>query len=597
MAPAHKYGAKVDESFFLMKTNARLGRFLTWMGVIYLIIMLSSPRVFAQPILLEQQQDFLPLKNLDAYHMQVSCSDSGIRKIVEQEIEWYVSERSFSGSVSAASPLRWLILTESDGSMLQNLQVEQPTIVIFSGVSPIRLPNAMALIYLAEPSPQLLRECVQAVFGGHAFEHQLSEGMGPFPRGAGQKTPGGLRLKKAPDNQNQQELIDTLNRIVEQGLIDTAYPGAQVLVALKGNIVFSKTYGYHTFESKRPVLPEDVYDLASVTKVTAAVPSLMHLLDENLISLEDDLCTLWPFLCRGNKADIGLRPALSHQARLIPYLIFWQDLFRRNGRMKRSKIRSVASKKHSVEITDSLFLHSKYYKKMYKQVRRTALLDSARYLYSGLTFLLYPDLVQRKTGMRIDSFLYQKFYGPLGANYLMYRPADRLDKTHILPTEVDTSFRQQLVHGRVHDEASAMLDGLSTNAGLFGNANDLAKLCQLFLNRGTYGGERFVSSEVVDEFTRRHFAHLDNRRGLGFDKPVIEWDADASYVAQSASPASYGHSGFTGTFFWIDPEKELILIFLSNRVYPTRDNRKLYSLGIRPRLHQAVYDWIEKNQL
>ena len=230
----------------------------------------------------------------------------------------------------------------------------------------------------------------------------------------------------------------------------------------------------------------------------------------------------------------------------------------------------------------------------YKGIKKSKLRENADYKYSGLSFLLYPDLIQEKTGLPFDTFLYETFYKPIGADRLVFNPTKYFPLSEIVPTELDTFFRQQLVQGTVHDENASMLNGISSNAGLFGNALDLGKLLQLFLNKGTYAGKRYLKASTVEEFTRCQFCEEGNRRGLGFDKPLIEYDAKAAYIAKSASPESYGHSGFTGTFYWVDPTEDLIVIFLSNRVYPTRASRQLYSLNIRPSLHEVVYEAIRK---
>ncbi len=384
----------------------------------------------------------------------------------------------------------------------------------------------------------------------------------------------------------------TIDSLMQVGIDSMAFPGGQVLIIHRDSVLLSKAYGYHTYDQKRPVQMIDLYDLASITKVTTAVPALMYLIDKGVISLDDKLCDLFPVLCGSDKADITLRRALSHYGRLQPYIVFWQRALRRNGKFRARTFKPESSERYPIRITDSLYLHHRYKKRMHRMVRKTSLNPEPGYVYSGLTFLLYPDLVKNRTGMRIDSFLYHHFFDPMDASTIRYRPLDHFPKERIVPTEVDTSFRRGLVHGRVHDEAAAMLDGLSCNAGLFASAPDLAKLLQMYLHRGMYQGRKYFSEEVIEQFTHCQYCEEGNRRGLGFDKPQITYDSTSSYVAKSASRSSYGHSGFTGTFFWVDPEKELIFILLTNRVFPSRDHRKLYSLGLRPKLHQAAYDWI-----
>ena len=398
-----------------------------------------------------------------------------------------------------------------------------------------------------------------------------------------------IQAQKAPTPWSWQ--IDSL---IELGIDSMAYPGAQLMIFHEDEVLYEKAYGYHTYEKQRPVQMTDIYDLASVTKVTTAVPALMHLIDSGQVSLDQDLCELFEGLCGSNKSDLLLRQVLAHQGRLQPYIVFWQDAQRPNGKFRPRSFKSRASTKYSIRITDDLYLHRKYYRKLFRAVRKTPLNPKPGYVYSGLTFLLYPSLVKDLTGMRLDTFLQEEFFGPLNARTVGFRPTERFPLERIVPTEVDTFFRHQLVQGYVHDEAAAMLEGISTNAGLFASAPDLSKLLQVYANQGAHEGRRYFSEAIVETFTRCQYCYLNNRRGLGFDKPPIDYDPESSYVAASASPESYGHSGFTGTFFWIDPKEDMIFIFLSNRVYPDRSHRNLYQMGLRPKLHQLAYDWIRE---
>ena len=227
-------------------------------------------------------------------------------------------------------------------------------------------------------------------------------------------------------------------------------------------------------------------------------------------------------------------------------------------------------------------------------IQKSKVSKDKSYLYSGLSFYLYPDLVQQLTGKSFDQYLADEFYKPLGAKTVGFNAGENFPLEDIVPTEVDSFFRMQTLHGVVHDEGAAMMLGLSGNAGLFGNAMDLAKIYQMLLNGGEYAGKRYLKTSTVEEFTRCQFCKTGNRRGMGFDKPLIEYDSSRSSVAKAASSESFGHSGYTGTFVWADPANDLLFIFLSNRVHPTRNNRKIYSLNVRPRIHSLVYDLLEQ---
>ena len=235
-------------------------------------------------------------------------------------------------------------------------------------------------------------------------------------------------------------------------------------------------------------------------------------------------------------------------------------------------------------------------KKIYRMIKRTKVSEDKNYLYSGLPFYLIPEYVERVSGKPFNEYLRDEFYTQLNAFTLSFNAGERFPLDRIVPTEIDSFFRMETLHGVVHDEGAAMMLGVSGNAGLFSNARDLAKVYQMLLNDGYYDGRRYLKPETIKEFTKVQFPENDNRRGLGFDKPLLIYDIDASSVARDASPASFGHSGYTGTLVWADPENDLLFIFLSNRVHPTRDNRKLYTLGVRPAIHNAVYELLKANK-
>jgi CubicO group peptidase (beta-lactamase class C family) len=462
------------------------------------------------------------------------------------------------------------------------------------------LPNiemATAILYSPNANENNQSLAAQIIFGAAAAIGTLSEGIPPYQTGDGISTQGNLRLGfTTPELVGMEStyLNQEVAAIIQEGLDSMAFPGCQVLIARKGKVVYQKNFGYHTYAKEKAVQDADIYDLASVSKVTTAVPALMRLKDEGKFSLEAKLGDYFPDFKGSNKANLDFRSILAHNARLQPYIVYWQKAQKKNGKYKARTFKKKQSKRFPIKITDQLYLHKKFKRKIMRYIKKSPLNAKAGYVYSGLSFLMYPDFVKATTGKALDRYLYDTFYKPIGANNLVFNPIETIEQHKIIPTENDDFFRMQLVHGRVHDEAAAMLAGVSSNAGLFGNATDLAKLLQLYLNEGEYGGERFIEASTLQEFTRCQFCETDNRRGLGFDKPLIEYDEQKSYVAKSASPQSYGHSGFTGTFFWIDPKEELIVILLSNRVHPTRANRKLYTMGIRPRLQQAAYDAIYK---
>ncbi|MEM1123479.1 MAG: serine hydrolase [Bacteroidota bacterium] len=490
---------------------------------------------------------------------------------------------------------------------LRDLSKRTDVVVTFFGTKELVqnfpfLEQTKAVVYSHKSDDFTQSLAAQIHFGAVGAVGKLTEAISnDYQKSAGIITKGELRLQYGiPETVGVDAafLAKKVEAIIQEGLDSMAFPGAQVLIAKGGQVVYQNEFGFHTYDQVQKVRSSDVYDFASLTKVAAGTTALMCLQDDGLFDVDAKVVDYFPDFKGSDKENLYFRSILAHNAQLQPYIVFWQKAKKKSGKYRGRTFRNTAHKKYPIKITDDLYLHKKYKSKMMNFVKKSPLNKETGYVYSGLTFLMYPDLVQAKTGKRFDRYLQETIYQKIGANRLLFNPLERLNANNIIPTENDDFFRHQLVHGTVHDEAAAMLSGISANAGLFGNATDLAKLLQLYLNGGSYGGEQFIEKSTLQDFTICQFCDEGNRRGLGFDKPLIEYDAEKSYTAKSASEYSYGHSGFTGTFFWVDPAEDLIVILLTNRVHPTRNNRKLYSLNIRPRLHQAAYDAIyEFNKL
>lgn len=425
-----------------------------------------------------------------------------------------------------------------------------------------------------------------------------------FPFGAGVTTPTLGRLKYTLPEEvgiSSAYLTQQVDSIVNVGLRARAYPGCVVQLAKDGKVIFRKAYGQITFDNSLGIQPravrlDDLFDMASVTKISTSTPALMRLVDLGKFNVDATMSTYLPDYKRSNKANLVWRDVLTHQAGLKAWIPFWRDTKEGDSNNPRSPFKpktfsSTQSKRYPIAVTDNLFLHRKYPKKIFEQIKDSPLNEKKtnglpEYVYSDLSFYLYPQIVKRLTGEDFASFLAETFYKPLGATTLGYKPRERFPLTRIVPTEYDSLFRKTLIWGRVHDEGAAMLDGLSGHAGLFGSANDLMKLMEMYRQRGSYGGRQYLSPAVLAEFTRYQFPEFGNRRGLGFEKPAFKYNGNAP---RSASPASFGHSGFTGTFTWVDPTYNLSYVFLSNRVYPTRNNNKISELNIRTNVMEALY--------
>lgn len=392
--------------------------------------------------------------------------------------------------------------------------------------------------------------------------------------------------------------VDT---ILEEMIRIKAAPGAQVLIARKGKIIYQKGVGYHTYSKKRAVQNNDIYDLASITKVAATTVSLMKLYDDGLFDLNQTLDAYLPAVANTNKADLVVRDILAHRARLKPWIPFYKATLVPVGRKRRHhRRRKILSKKiyhkkssigYSVPVAKGIFMKDSYMDSIWQRIYDSDLRQTEGYRYSDLGFYLFNKTITNIAQESENVFAKEKIYDPLKLSTMTYLPLNYFDKQRIIPTEKDRYFRKETVQGYVHDMGAAMLGGVSGHAGLFSDSYDLAVLFQMLLNGGTYGGERILSQDVVQLFTQR--VPEDTRRGLGFD--LKELAPSASYprrkenMSPLASESTFGHLGFTGTCVWADPENDLIYIFLSNRTYPSMHNGKLNRADIRPRIQSTIY--------
>ena len=383
-----------------------------------------------------------------------------------------------------------------------------------------------------------------------------------------------------------------VDSIMQNAIQEKAFPGAQLLVAKQGKVIFHKVYGFHTYDSIQKVSHNDIYDLASVTKITGPLPALMKLYEEGKLDLDKPFSTYWKtWKNRNDKKDITLRELLAHQAGMEPYIVFLNEVLKK-GKSKQRFIRRTKHKRYSKMAFSDMYIKDRFVHKVYRQIKRSNVSKNKVYRYSGLASLIYPQLIETISGQDYQTYLKQNFFDPLGCTTLTYNPTFKNFPNKIVPTELDSIFRKAYVKGFVHDENASLFGGVSGNAGLFGTAEDLAKYMQMLLQKGSYNGKQYLKASTVNEFIRVQYPENDNRRGLGFDKPLIGNDTlplKEAYPAPQVSPSSFGHSGFTGTFVWADPDHEIVFIFLSNRVYPSRSHRNIYDLNIRPKLQQVFY--------
>ena len=451
-----------------------------------------------------------------------------------------------------------------------------------------------ALIVSYQDDPDVNDLSAQLIFGGVQVDGRLPiSASDQFPKGAGMDSPMPVRFGyTVPERLGiSSSDLSKLEKAVKEGLSQKAYPGCQVLVAKEGKVIYNKSFGYHTYEHARPVSTSDIYDLASITKVASSTASLMRLVDEGLVSLDSTLGTYLPdWVDSTDYSKIQLRQMLAHQAGLISWIPFYAKTLHK-GKPRFDLYSVVKNDIYDTRVAEDLYIRGTYNDTVIKRIVGTSLNARKKYKYSDLGYYFIQEIVKRKSGQPLNEYAAETFYEPLGLQTMGYLPRESHSLDRIVPTEYDMTFRQQLIHGDVHDPGAAMMGGVGGHAGLFANANDLAVMMQMFLNGGNYGGKNFVADSVVKHFTSAHFVNNGNRRGVGFDKPVR--GGGSGPTCNCVSLESFGHSGFTGTLAWADPDEEVVYIFLSNRVYPDASNRKLISMGTRTRIQQAIYDAID----
>ncbi|MCI2227636.1 serine hydrolase [Polaribacter sp. MSW13] len=385
--------------------------------------------------------------------------------------------------------------------------------------------------------------------------------------------------------------LAAIDKVADTILKEKMAPGFQVLVARKGKIVFNKSYGYHTDEKKIKVKNSDVYDLASLTKILASLPLIMKAEEDQKIPLTASLRDILPSFGNSNKDTVTVKEILAHIGRLkawIPFYKATQDSV--TGENSPKFYRKKKTSVYKIKVAENLYIKQSYKDSIYKYIKEADQRKRKGYKYSDLGYYLFKEVLEKKYEKPLNTLVDEEFYQSLGANRTTYLPLKKFPKSQIVPSEKDDYFRNQLLIGNVHDMGAAMLGGVAGHAGLFANANDVAKIMQMYLQKGFYGGERYLKAETIDKFNHRYYSDKKDRRGLGFDKPQLNPKVKAT--CGCVSDESFGHSGFTGTYTWADPKSEIVYVFLSNRTYPSMTNNGLVKTNMRTKIQQIIQDAI-----
>lgn len=438
---------------------------------------------------------------------------------------------------------------------------------------------------------ETLRTMPQILFGALAASGKLSYAPSlVIPSGTGQPVSSLDRLAYSlPEDAGMNSaILSGIDSIANEAMKIGATPGCQVIVARKGKVIYEKNFGSFTYEKKIPVTGETIYDLASVTKVMATLQTAMFMHERGLIDLNKKVSYYLPELKKSNKKDITIIDMLTHQSGLLPFLPMYPQTMKDTTYLPHYYSR-VKTAKYSMQVGQHLFASPVLRDSVWSWVVKSKMNEKpARtpyaYKYSDFGFLILQRLAEKLLNQPMDDFLGQNLYEPLGAYTTGFNPLTRFQQQRIAPTEDDKIYRKSFVSGTVHDERAAMMGGVAGHAGLFSNANDLAKVGQMLLQEGRYGGIQYYKPETVRLFTAKKYKN--SRRGIGWDKPIPS--DPGTLTSFYTSPSTYGHTGFTGTCVWIDPEFDLMYIFLSNRVYPDRNN-KLSNANIRSRIQDVIY--------
>ncbi len=482
------------------------------------------------------------------------------------------------------------------------------------------LENIQVVVVANENTGEYKQLAAQGIFGAFHLNGSLPVSAGSaFSSGTGIYIPFIQRLSYGIPEEVliNSVILDSIEILANEAISQKAAPGCQVLVARYGKVVYHKAFGFHSYNGKKKLSTNDLFDLASITKIAATLPVLMQLFENGIIEPDQAIGKYLPALDSTNKTGLTISDILLHQAGLQSWIPFYYSLLEpidtsqklfstafseehplklanslyvnRNIRLKEDAYREkFFPPDFTICLAENIYLNRSYKDTVYQYIITSPVNNKRQYLYSDIGNYLFQLLMEELTGSFLYPYTYKTFYSKIGANTLGYLPLNRFPKERIVPTENDLIFRKQLLQGYVHDPGAAMLGGIAGHAGLFSNANDLAKMMQMYLNGGIYGGERFLSDSVIKKFTSSVPGTNGNRRGLGFDKPEPDMKKNGP-SSKLASPLSYGHTGFTGTIVWVDPQYDLVYIFLSNRIHPDQANLKLIELNIRTKIHDVIY--------
>ena len=569
--------------------------------------------------LLKNENNNVPIRNLEkqkiAYvKLGAAENNSFVDMLKKYAKVTVVSDTNLDGLIRKLKPYNYVIIGFHKSNLhpwksykmsnkelvwLQEIAKEK-TIVLDVFTSPYSLlkiksfTNIESVIVSYQNSKLSQEISAQLLFGAIAAKGKLPVSIGTeFKEGSGITSTNLSRFQYTlPEAAGlSSKKLALIDKIADTIIQEKMAPGFQVFVARNGKVVLEKSYGHHTYDKKIKVKNSDIYDLASLTKILASLPLIMKAEEEGKIRLTANLRDVLPSFSNSNKDTVTVKEILSHFGRLKSWIPFYKDTQDSiTGKNLGQFYRKQESNDFKTKVAENLFINESYKDSILKYIKDADQNETSGYGYSDLGYYIFKEVLEKTYNKPLDKLVDDTFYKSLGANRTSYLPLHKFNKSEIVPTEKDDYFRDQLLHGNVHDMGAAMLGGIGGHAGLFANANDVGKIMQMYLQKGFYGGKRYLKSETIGKFNQRYFSDEKVRRGLGFDKPQL--DPEVKATCGCVSDESFGHSGFTGTYTWADPKSGLVYVFLSNRVYPKMDNRGLIDTNIRTRIQQIIQDAI-----
>ena len=575
--------------------------------------------------LLQNSDDLIPVKRLDTLKIaSLSIGESGT--VFQSVLSKYVSVDHFHiseqhtdderkdllkklssynlvlASVHKSNVHAWKSyhIHKNTDVLLQTLGMQSKVILtVFANpysLSDLLMTYAFDGLMVAYQNSEVAQEyAAQAIFGGIGVNGKLPVSNFHFSLGDGLETEA-IRLGYGIPSEIgvQTDLLYKVDSIALDAIEKEAIPGCQIMALKDGQVFYQKNFGYHTYKKQYTVEDLDVYDLASITKIVATVPTLMHLQEKDLFDVSKTLGDYLLLPDTSSKKDMKIREILAHQAQLRPWIPFYKQTIEETGQLRDTLYSKEKTEKYSIQVAEGIYLHHEYADSVFQQVVNSKLLDEKEYKYSDLGYYLLHPVMENLCGQKLNNFTMNNFYKPLGLSKMGFLPKERIEKEQIIPTEFDYYYRSQLLQGDVHDMGAAMFGGVAGHAGLFSNANDLAIFMQMYLQGGEYAGERFFDKTTVEQFTKCQFCEDENRRGAGFDKAALPNQKGGPACDCNPSPTAFGHSGFTGTLVWVDPAEDFVYVFLSNRIHPTAETKKLLKMDVRTNIMKVFYQAIRK---